>query len=370
MTPRRYTATSYAAVQTVLRGGDWTSDQRRASQVPAIAAEALASVLLFMDAPDHTRVRGLIGKAFTPARIDQLRPRIAQLTEELLAPLREAGGLEVISDFAYPLPVTVICELLGVPASDRDLFRTLTRDMAAVIDLDATPEEYGRAAGAALTFTAYLVPLFEQRRRDPRNDLISALVAVEEAGDRLGADELLATVLLLLVAGHETTMNLIGNGLLALLRHPDQLELLRVRPELMPAAVEELLRYDTPVRRVARIARRDTTLDGQRIRAGDQLIAMLHDANHDPTVFPAPDKLDITRDARRHVALGAGPHYCLGAPLARAEAQVALAALIDLPDLQLAAHEPQWRPIETLHALESLPVAFGTARLSATARAR
>jgi cytochrome P450 len=168
----------------------------------------------------------------------------------------------------------------------------------------------------------------------------------------------LTTVILLLVAGHETTMNLIGNGLLALLRHPDQLALLRADPGLMPAAVEELLRFDTPVRRVTRIALHDATIDGQQVRAGEQVVAMLHEANHDPAVFPSPDVLDITRDARRHVSFAAGAHYCLGAPLARVEAQVALAALIDLPELQLAVDEPQWRPIETLHALASLPVAF------------
>jgi cytochrome P450 len=315
-----------------------------------------------MDAPEHTRLRGLISKAFTPGSIEQLRPRITELTQELLAPVRAVGRFDVIAHFAYPLPVTVICELLGVPATDRELFRSLTSDMAAVIDLDATPEQYGRAAGAVLTFTAYLVPLFEDRRREPQNDLISALVAAEEAGERLGADEILTTVLLLLIAGHETTMNLIGNGLLALLRHPDQLELLRAHPDLMPSAVEELLRFDPPVRRVVRIALNDATIDGQDVRAGEQVIAMLHDANHDPTVFPSPDILDITRDARRHVAFAAGAHYCLGAPLARAEAQIALAALIDLPELHLATDEPRWRALETLHALESLPIAFTPTR--------
>jgi cytochrome P450 len=358
MTPRPHIASSHAAVMAVLRKPGWTSDQRHATQVPDLAAEALSSVLLFMDAPDHTRLRGLISTAFTPRTIEQLRPRIADVTEELLAPLREAGRFDVIGDLAHPLPVTVICELLGVPADDRELFRRLTGDMAAVIDLDATPEEYGRAAGAVLTFTAYLVPLFEQRRRQPQADLISALVAAEQAGDRLGADELLTTVILLLVAGHETTMNLIGNGLLALLRHPDQLELLRTRPDLMPAAVEELLRYDTPVRRVVRIALHDATVDGQEVRRGEQVMAMLHDANHDPAVFTSPEVLDITRDARRHVAFAAGAHYCLGAPLARAEGQIALAALVALPELHLGIDEPQWRPLETLHALEALPVAF------------
>ena len=366
--PRR--ASSHAAVQSVLRGPGWTSDQRGASQVPELAAEALSSLLLFMEAPDHTRLRGLISKAFTPRSVEQLRPRIVNLTEELLGPLREAGRFDVIGDFAFPLPVTVICELLGVPAADRNLFRSLTSDMAAVIDLDATPEEYGRAAGAALTFTAYLVPLFEQRRRDPRDDLVSALVAAEHAGDHLAADELLTTVMLLLIAGHETTMNLIGNGLLALLRHPNQLQLLREQPELMPGAVEELLRYDTPVRRVSRVATQDSILDGQHVSAGEQVIAMLHDANHDHTVFPSPDLLDITRDARRHVSFGGGAHYCLGAPLARAEAQVALAALIHLPDLELTTDGPQWRRMETLHALHSLPVRLNTAALPTAAATR
>jgi len=358
MTPRVLTASSHAAVQAVLREPGWASDQRRGNQVPEVAAEALSSVLLFMDAPDHTRLRGLISTAFTPRSIDLLRPRMTELTEALLAPLREVGSFDVIADFAYPLPVTVICELLGVTVADRDLFRRLTRDMAAVVDLDATPEEFGRAAGAMLTFTAYLVPLFEQRRREPQDDLLSALVAAEQAGDRLGADELLTTVILLLVAGHETTMNVIGNGLLALLRHPEQLDLLRARPELLPSAVDELLRFDTPVRRVVRVALHDAVVDGQEVHAGEQVVALLHEANHDPAVFDDPDTLDITRDARRHVSFAAGPHHCLGAPLARAEAQIALAALLQLPDLHLAIDEPRWRPMEALHALEELPVAF------------
>src|SRR3954467_4943801 len=170
--------------------------------LPEIAGELLSKVLLFMDAPDHTRVRGLISKAFTPRSVEQLRPRVSELTEELLAPLRAAGSFDVITDFAFPLPVTVICELLGVPSEDRDLFRRLTRDMAVILDRDVTPTQLGVAAGAVLNFTAYLVPLFEERRRAPRADLLTALVAAEEAGDRLGADELLATVVLLLIAGH------------------------------------------------------------------------------------------------------------------------------------------------------------------------
>jgi cytochrome P450 len=278
------------------------------------------------------------------------------LTEDLLAPLRESRRFDVINDFAFPLPVTVICELLGVPAEDREMFRQQTRDMAAILDWDVTAEQFGGAAGAAMSLAAYLVPLFEERRRAPKADLISALVVAEEAGDRLGADELLTTVVLLLTAGHETTMNLIGNGLLALLRNPDQLELLRARPELMPSAVEELLRFDSPVRLTVRTALADATVAGEAVRTGEQVIAMLDAANHDPAVFESPGTLDVTRDAHRHMAFGAGAHYCLGAALARAEAQVALAALVALPDLEPAIAEPVWRPLVTFHALQSLPV--------------
>lgn len=352
-----WVAVSHAAVQTVLREPGWSSDLRNAERgIPEAAGDLLSKVLVFMDAPDHTRLRGLLGKAFTPRSVERLRPRIAQLSEELLAPLHRAGRFDVIDDFAFPLPVTVICELLGVPAEGRELFRRHTRDLAVILDRDVTPEQLGAAAGAVLGLTAYLVPLFEARRRTPGADLISALVAVEDAGERLGADELLITVILLLAAGHETTMNLIGNGLLALLRNPEQLALLRARPELMPSAVEELLRFDSPVRLAVRIALEDTVVAGETVRAGEPVTVMLGAANHDPAVFEAPDTLDVTRDAHRHVAFGTGLHYCLGAALARAEAQIALAALVALPDLRLAVDEPVWRPLASFHALESLPV--------------
>ncbi len=223
-------ATSHAAVTAVLREPGWSSDHRNATAVPDVAGEVLSKILLFMDAPDHTRVRGLVSKAFTPRTIEQLRPRIAELTEEVLAPLREAGALRRGRRLRLPASRDGDLRVARRSCGDSELFRRLTRDMAAVLDLDATPEQFGHAAGAALTFAAYLVPLFEERRSAPRTDLISAWVAAEDAGDRLGADELLTTVILLLVAGHETTMNLIGNGLLALLRHPDQLALLRAVP--------------------------------------------------------------------------------------------------------------------------------------------
>ena len=350
---------SHAGVLSVLRGPRWSSDQRHAADVPGLAGELLSRILLFMDDPDHGRLRGLVAQAFHARAVERLRPRMQVLAGELLSPeVRATGTLDVIGDFAYRLPVTVICEMLGVPAEDHELFRRLTGEMVAVLDPEATPVQFGTAAGAALTFTAYLVPLFEERRRAPQDDLVSALVAAESAGDRLEADELLTTVILLLVAGHETTMNLIGNGLLALLRHPDQLALLRARPDLLPSAVEELLRHDPPVRRAVRTALDDVEVDGQRVRAGEQVLALLDVANRDPSVFASPDVLDVRRDARRHLSFGAGAHFCLGAALARAEAQVALGALVALPDLALAVDEPRWRPMEALHALEALPVTF------------
>jgi cytochrome P450 len=360
-----WVATSHAAVETVLREPGWSTDHRNASAfaftspdqgLPDIAGELLSKVLLFMDAPDHARLRRLVSPAFTPRAMERLRPRITEITDELLTPLCASGRFDVIDDLAFALPVTVICELLGVPAADRELFRRHTRDLAALLDWDVTPERLGAAAVAAVTFTAYLVPLFEERRRAPRADLISALVAVEDGGDRLGADELLTTVVLLLAAGHETTMNLIGNGVLALLRNPDQLAMLRADPDLLSGGVEELLRYDSPVRLTVRTALRDVVLEDQTVRAGEQVVAMLDAANHDPSVFDAPETLDVTRDAHRHVAFGAGAHYCLGAALARLEARIALAGLIALPDLALAVDEPAWRPVATFHALESLPV--------------
>lgn len=360
-------ATSHAAVQAVLRGPGWSSDHRQATAhqrwlesqgAPAEADELLSKVLLFMDPPDHSRVRGLISKAFTPRTVERLRPRIHALVDELLVPARETGSLDVIADVAHPLPVTVICELLGVPAEDREFFREQTRKLAVILDWEITAEQFTEAAGAALAFAAYMVPLFVDRKREPRDDLVSALVAAEEEGDRLGADELLTTVVLLLTAGHETTMNLIGNGMLALLRNRDQLERLRTQPDLIPGAVEELLRYDSPVQLTVRTAKADTQLGGELVKAGDQVVAFIGAANRDPAVFAFADRVDVARDAHRHVSFGAGAHFCLGASLARAEAQVALAALTQLPGVELAVSEPQWRPLVTLRALQSLPVAF------------
>ena len=359
--------TRHADVQNVLRSPGWSSDHRNSPQhrewiaemgAPPMVDELLSKVMLFMDAPDHTRLRNLVNKAFTPRRVERLRPRIEEVLHEQLAPLRERGEMDVIADVAFPFPVTVMCELLGVPAEDREMFRERTRQLAVILEWQRTPEDFAAATEATFAFAGYFLPLFEERRRNPRDDLVSDLVAAEDGGDRLGGDELFTTCVLLLAAGHETTMNLIGNGLLALLRHPDELTRLRDFPGLARGAVEETLRYDGPVQLTARTALTDHELGGKTIRKGEQAIAVIAAANRDPEVFAEPDRFDITRGDNHHLAFGGGAHFCLGAALARAEAQVALPALAALSGLQLAVDEPTWRDTTTLRGLRSLPVRF------------
>ena len=360
--------TRYADVHSVLRSPGWSSDHRNSPEhrawiaemgAPPAVDELLAKVLLFMDAPDHTRLRNLVNKAFTPRRVERLRPRIEQVLSELLEPLRDGAEFDVIADLAFPFPVTVMCELLGVPAEDREMFRQRTRQLAVILEWQRTPEDFMGAAEATFAFAGYFLPLFEERRRNPRDDLVSALVAAEDAGDRLAADELFTTCVLLLAAGHETTMNLIGNGLLALLRHPGQRALLADDPSLARSAVEEVLRYDSPVQLTARTALTDHELGGRTIRTGEQAITLIGAANRDPEAFRDPDTLDIVREQNHHLAFGGGAHFCLGAALARAEAQVALRALAGLPGLELAVDEPAWRNTTTLRGLRALPVRIG-----------
>jgi len=359
--------TRHADIQALLRApATWSNDHRRSHThqdwlkgmgAPPAADELLAKVLLFMDPPNHTRLRSLVSKAFTPKRVEALRSRVEAVLEDILSPLRERGEMDVIGDLAYPLPVTVICELLGVPVEDRDLFRQQTRELAVILEWQLGPDDFMAAGMAAVAFATYFLPLFEQRRCEPRDDLVSALVAAEDDGDRLSPEELLTTCVLLLTAGHETTMNLIGNGLLALLRHPDQWQHLCEGPALVRGAVEELLRYDSPVQLTARTATCDTEIDSRRIREGDQVVALLGAANRDPAAFVDPETLDVGRtDAGHHLSFGGGPHFCLGAALARIEAQVVFTALAALGGLELTVDEPEWRQRFTLRGLERLPV--------------
>jgi cytochrome P450 len=314
-------------------------------------------VLLFLDPPDHTRLRSLVAKAFTPAVVRRLRPRVEQLVAELLDAAAERGSLELIADLAYPLPVAVICELLGVPAEDRALFGTWSSDASRLLDRDIDLDEAAveRGGAAIAGFTEYFGGLIQRRRAEPRDDLLSGLIAAEEDGQRLSWEELFTTIILLYLAGHETTVNLIGNGTLALLRHPDQLERLRRDPSLAPSAVEELLRYDSPVHLTARIATTDLAVAGVPVPRGDQVIALVAAANHDPAVFADPDDLDVGRRDNRHLSFSAGMHYCLGAALARLEGEVAFAALLRrFPRLELADPEPQLREHFVLRGLRSL----------------
>lgn len=317
---------------------------------------ALTHHLLWADWDDHHRLRGLVHKAFTPQRIEQMRDRVQTLANELIDAAQKRGSMELINDYAMPIPLTVISEMLGVAPADRPRFNRWTN---GIVELGAK-HNIIKGLPHILGVTRFLRGTFKQRHAHPTDDLITALVQAEEAGTQLSQDELLATVFVLLVAGYETTMNLIGSGTLALLQHPDQMQLLRERPELIKNAVEELLRYVNPVEEATeRYAREDVTMHGVTIPKGELVYAVVASANRDETVFPNGDTLDITRENIKHLGFGQGVHYCIGAPLARLEGQIALNTLAQrLPTLKLnaAPESLRWRQALTLRGLEALPV--------------
>ena len=345
---------------------------------PRLAKEAIASFvaarfgaptpamglsMLDRDPPDHTRLRGLVSKAFTPRVVEGLRPHIQSIVNGLIAQTDGTHSMDLMEQFAYPLPVIVICQMLGVPVADRDRFKQWGLDIARGLDAILLPpdsEISQRSTAARRALADYFRALIAERRAAPRgDDLLSGLIAAEEAGDKLSEDELLATCILLLVAGHETTVNLIGNGTLALLRHPDQLQRLRDDSGLITSAVEELLRYDGPVQRTARIPSEDIVINGRTIGKGEMVMPFIGAADRDPVQFPDPDYLDIGRTDNRHIAFGWGIHFCLGAPLARLEGQIAIGTLVHrLPKLALATDKPEHRQSLTLRGLASLPVSF------------
>jgi cytochrome P450 len=324
-----------------------------------ISASGDINSLLFLDPPDHTRIRGLVSKAFTPRRIEQLRPHIGEICDAILDEAAERGELDVVADLGYVLPVTVICELLGVPVADREQFGPWSAGASRLLDGDLDDETLQAGVVAIMSLLNYLNHLFDERRQHPGDDLISALIAAEEAGDKLSEQELRSIVLLLFVAGHETTMNLIGNGTWALLRHPDQLQRLRDDPSLVGSAVEELLRYDGPVHLTGRVATAELEVAGRTIPKGQMVITLLAAANRDPARFSDPDVLDVGRQDNRHLAFSHGIHYCLGAALARAEGQVAIGSLVRrFPRLE-AMEVPSYREHFVLRGLESLRVSLG-----------
>ena len=318
--------------------------------------------MLDLDSPDHTRLRSLVHKAFTPALIGRMRERIQTLADELLDVVAIKGEMDLIADYALPLPMTIITEILGVPTADRKKFHKWSQ---AVVSLTSPTASTLTVLPSVWMFVRYLRRFFKRRRADPQDDLATALIQAEETGDRLSEDELLAMVFLLLIAGHETTVNLIGSGMLALLENPSQRDLLRGRPELIKTAVEELLRYTSPVFMLSeRYAREDVDLHEVIIPRGGLTFGVIGSANRDETVFEMPDVLDIARDPNRHLSFGQGIHFCLGAPLARLEGEIAINTLLRrMPDLNLSLslESLRWRPSMILRGLESLPLSFGVA---------
>jgi pimeloyl-[acyl-carrier protein] synthase len=343
-------------------GRDGFAPLLEAAYGPEGAEGRLPRSMLLRDPPDHTRLRTLVSKAFTPRVIEGMRAHIQSIVDRLLDRVQGARAMDLIADLAYPLPVTVICEMLGVPLDDHQAIRGWSSDIARSADsigLLGDPEVAKRGAAASRALGEYFRRLLPERRQHPQADLLSLLIAAEEQGDQLSEGELLAMCVLLFIAGHETTVNLIGNGLLALLRHPDELRKLRDDPALIPLAVEELLRYDSPVQRVGRITNTDVEIQGRQIPKGSLVVAAIGAANRDPSHFADPDRLDIARADNRHVAFGFGIHFCIGAPLARVEGQIALGTLLRrMPSLALETATLEWRESSNLRGLKALPVSF------------
>lgn len=324
---------------------------------------SMGNWMLQADPPDHTRLRGLVVKAFTARRVEDMRPRIQEIVDQTIDAVIDRGQMDLIEDFAFRLPVTIICDMLGIPEDHREVFYKSSRDGGRLLDpVPMTPEEIAKGNAANAMAQMYFQPLFELRRRNPGDDLITQLVQAEEDGNKLTNEELTANIILLFGAGHETTVNLIGNGLLALHRNPDQLALLKARPDLITNAVEEFLRYDSSVQMTGRVTLEEIDdLGGKRIPKGESVLCLLGSANHDPAVYPDhPDRLDITRPNVRPLSFGGGIHFCLGAQLARIEAEIAIATLLRrLPDLRIDDVEnPAWRPTFVLRGLKQLPASW------------
>ena len=322
-------------------------------------ARVVSSVMLIKNGEEHSRLRGLAAKALSPRMMEKLRPRIAAIVDELLTEVAPRGEMDLLADFGAPLPIIVIAELLGLPPEDHANLKHWSDRMATVLDGTVRDQGLIDAAAAATELAEYLEGIFAARREEPRDDLISALVSVHERNDRLSENELLATVVLIMGAGHETTTNLIGNGMLALLRNPDQLELLRREPEWAASAVDELLRYDSPVQVTSRRPKEEFELGRQLIAPDMEVVLYLGAGNHDPEIFPDPEVLDIQRDASKHLAFGQGVHFCLGAALAKIEGELAIGALVErFPGLKLASQDLEWRQGSVLRGVRKLPLRF------------
>lgn len=365
-TTRVWLLTRYEDVNSLFKDERFTKERRKAMTAEQLRKQPwippvfrpLERNMLDLDPPDHTRLRALVQKAFTPRLVEQMRGRVESLAEELLDAVERKGEMDLVRDYALPLPMTLITEVLGVPARDRDKFHRWSNVIVSVSQFNST----WRVIPAIWMFNRYLRRFFKERRAEPKDDLTSALIQAEERGDALSEDELFAMVFLLLVAGHETTVNLIASGVLELLEHPDQMDKLQHDPSMIRTAVEELLRYTSPVfMGTERYAREDVTIRGVTIPQGEMALGVIGSANRDETVFENPDVLDLTRENNKHLGFGYGFHFCLGAPLARLETQIAISVLLRRsPGLRLKNTRESliWRPGLILRGLKALPVLF------------
>ena len=361
-----WVVTRYADVITVLHhfsaNRTPTPEQFAAMGLPELGplAQVMVKQMLFMDAPDHTRLRGLASTAFTPARVEALRSHIKEILNNLLEPLLRAGEMDVIADLAAPLPAIVTAEMMGLPIADANQLKDWSADFAEVLgNFQHNPDRASRTLKCVEEMSGYFRDAVQQIRTEPREGLINALLTAEVNGDRLTEEEIIANCIVTMVGGQETTTNLIGNGVLTLLRHPDQLERLRNDLTLIPSAVEELLRYESPSQQTARICPADTELGGKLIRKGQAVIAVMAAGNRDPERFPDPDRLDLGRTDNRHLAFGWASHFCFGAPLARIEGQLVFEALVRHTGNMAVAPGPiVWRDNLGLRGLTSLRVTF------------
>ena len=358
-------ASRYHDIAFILRdkrfGKDFANRMKKRYGEKAMEEPVMRAMSLWMlsqDPPDHTRLRGLVVKAFTARRMEEMRPRIQAIVDAEIDRVKARGAMDVIDDFAFRLPVTVICEMLGIPDADRDRFFEGARGGARLLDpVPLSRAELDEANERNAAAQEYFRSLFALRRAEPGDDLTSHLVHAEEHGQKLTEEELVSNIYLLFGAGHETTVNLIGNGLLALFRHPEQLKKLRHNPSLIPGAIEEFLRYDSSVQMTNRGTFEDVTIGGVEIKAGETVLCLLGAGNRDPEIFPEPDALDISREKVNPLSFGGGIHHCLGAQLARLEGEVAIATLLRrLPGLTLDDPEhPEWRQSFALRGLQHLP---------------
>ncbi len=360
--------TRYDDIDAVLTDSRFSADRTRAQtrfaqmmkeQQEQFGPMSNAQTMLTSDPPDHTRLRRLVSKAFTPRAVENLRPRIQQIVDYLLVEAAERGEFDVVHDLAYPLPVIVIAEMLGVPPEDRHRFKEWSDTVVATLGGPFTPPEVMEAGRVAIDELAkYLGNVIAERRAEPRNDLVSGLIASEEGGQVLSEEEIFSTCILLLIAGNETTTNLIGSSMLALFRNPDQMERLRNEPSLISSAVEELLRYTGPVHGTGRVPKQDVKVAGHTFHEGEMVFTLVAAGNRDPSHYANPEKLDVTRNPTDHLAFGDGIHFCLGAPLARAEAQISIGSLLQrFPKLRLLDEDPEWGGTFIIRGVKRLNVA-------------